>query len=123
MTPTRALLFLVGCIGTRGVIAYAAAHAAGSAWALRAMGVFGLAVAAGFFAIHAMGWRKTGPEVFGEKIWWNALRPVHGCLYLAFALMALSGHGDEAWIPLAVDTALGLTAFVAKHSGVTTGWA
>ena len=28
-----------------------------------------------------MNLRKTGLEVFGDKIWWNNLRPIHGILY------------------------------------------
>ena len=30
-------------------------------------------------------YRKTGKEVFGSKIWWNDLRPVHASLYILFA--------------------------------------
>lgn len=104
----RAALFLIGCMGSRAALAYAA-HAAPE-WALRAMGVAGLLVAAAFFAIFAGGWRSTGPEVFGDRIWWDDLRPVHGGLYLAFAALALRGR-RAAWVPLALDVAVGLAAF------------
>lgn len=106
----RAALFLVGCLGSRAALAWAAHALAASPW-LRALGLGGLAIAAGFFAIFAMGWRRTGPEVFGGRIWWDDLRPVHGALYLAFAALALLGR-PGAWVPLGVDAAVGLAAFV-----------
>lgn len=118
MALARPLLFLVGCVGVRAALAYAA-YAAGRAGAtawLRAMAVAALAVAAGFFLIYANGWRTTGPETFGDRIWWNDLRPVHGALYLAFAVLALRGS-EAAWIPLAVDVSIGLAAFVLHRTG------
>lgn len=113
----RAALFLVGCIGSRAALAYAA-HAAASpaapAWALRVMGLGGLAISVAFFAIFFMGWRTTGREVFGDKIWWDDLRPVHAGLYLAFAALALRGRRG-AWVPLAIDVTVGLTAFLIQR--------
>lgn len=109
----RAALFLVGCMGSRAALVYAA-HAASRpgapAWVLRVMGAAGLAIAISFFAIFLGGLRSTGPEVFGDRIWWDDLRPVHGALYLAFATLALHGRRG-AWVPLAVDVLVGLAAF------------
>jgi len=40
----------------------------------------------GQFYLYINDLRKTGIEVFGIKIWWNQLRPVHGVLYLLFSI-------------------------------------
>ena len=112
MTPLRAALFLIGCMGAR----------IGAAWAARVaprdrlpvLGAVAAVIAAGFFIIYAFDLRKTGAEVFGERIWWNALRPVHGTLYATFAILAIQKN-ESAWIVLAADAALGLAAFVRQH--------
>jgi hypothetical protein len=53
-------------------------------------------------------------EVFGEKIWWNDLRPIHGTLYLLFAYYAIRGS-KYAWTILLVDVLFGLIAFFIHH--------
>ena len=79
------------------------------------MGAIALLPSAGFFLIYAMGWRRTGAEVGGGRIWWNDLRPVHGALYLAFAVLALRRSG-LAYVPLAIDVLLGLSAYLVVRS-------
>lgn len=113
----RAALFLVGCMGSRTALAYAAhvaARPSAPAWALPVMGAGAALTALAFLSIFFMGWRTTGAEVFGDKIWWGNLRPVHAGLYLAFAALAFRGHRG-AWVPLAIDVAVGLTAFVVNR--------
>jgi len=105
----RLLLFLIGCIGMRSLFAYAAKVA--SVGVLRIMGWLALIPAFGLMYIFATGSRKTGAEVFGEKIWWNSLRPIHSAMYFAFALLAINGLRGIAWKVLAADVALGLSAF------------
>lgn len=106
----RLLLFLIGCIGMRSLFAYAAKVA--SVGVLRIMGWLALIPAVGFLYIFVTGSRKTGAEVFGEKIWWNSLRPIHSVMYFAFALLAISGLHGIAWKVLAADVVLGLSAFL-----------
>ena len=108
----RFLLFLVGCMGTRFFFVWLA-KVVDETW-LRRMGYLALLPAIGFFTIWLTGIRKTGPEVFGERIWWNHLRPVHGALYGLFAWFAIQGRSD-AWMILLVDTLVGLTSFLAHH--------
>lgn len=105
----RILLFLIGCIGTRTALAVLAKNASPD-W-LRIMGALALVPAIGFYVIYIFGLRETGPEVFGEKIWWNDLRPIHGTLYLLFAIFAIQKK-DFAWMFLAADVAFGLGAYV-----------
>lgn len=112
----RTAAFLLGCMGVRAALAYAASRAGPPA--LRVMGLAALAVSLSFFVLYATGWRSTGPESSdpGGRIWWAALRPAHGTLYLAFALMALWGR-KGAWVPLALDAALGFAAWTAHRFG------
>jgi hypothetical protein len=105
----RMLLFLFGCIGTRTALAVGAKFASPNV--LQAMGALALLPALGFFIIFIFKLRETGPEVFGDKIWWNNLRPIHGTMYLLFAIFALR-KSDKAWMFLAADVAFGLIAYV-----------
>ena len=78
------------------------------------MGYLALLPAIGFFYLFLTGTRKTGAEVFGDKIWWNDLRPVHGLLYSLFAYNAILGN-SSAWIYLLVDVIIGLVSFLVFH--------
>ena len=64
--------------------------------------------------MFASGNRKTGPEVFGGKIWWNNLRPIHSLLYFLFAYNAINGNRN-AWQFLLADVIIGLISFLAFH--------
>jgi len=79
------------------------------------MGYLALIPAIGFMIIYLGGYRKTGPEVFGDVIWWNNLRPVHAALYFTFAYLAITGVHQHAWKILALDATIGLVAFVYKQ--------
>ena len=81
---------------------------------LQYMGYLSIFPAVGFIYLFLTGSRKTGPEVFGDKIWWNDLRPVHGLLYLLFAYNAIKGN-DFAWLYLLIDVIIGLIAFLLFH--------
>ena len=108
----RFLLFLIGCIGTRDLFVYVAKNT--SAKYLPLLGYLALLPAIGFIYIYLTGSRKTGGEVFGEKIWWNDLRPIHSLLYFLFAYNAIIGN-NKAWIYLLVDVIFGLISFLIFH--------
>jgi hypothetical protein len=108
----RFLLFLFGCIGTRTLFVYLAKNA--NKTYLRYMGYLAILPAIGFFYIFLTGSRKTGPEVFDDKIWWNNLRPIHGIMYALFAYYAINGN-DFAWIYLLIDVIIGLISFLSFH--------
>jgi hypothetical protein len=113
MDISRVLLFLIGCIGTRAVITYVAYKA--SPDILQYLGYLALLPAIGFFTIYFMDLRKTGAEVFGERIWWNNLRPIHGMLYTLFAVSAITQQ-PHAWAWLLADVLLGLVSYIARHA-------
>ena len=108
----RFVLFLLGCIGTRSLLVYLAKNV--NKTILMYMGILALFPAIGFFYLFLTGSRKTGAEVFGDKIWWNNLRPIHGILYSLFAYNAIIGN-TQAWVYLLVDVLLGLTGFLIFH--------
>jgi len=108
----RFLLFFIGCIGSRLLLVYIAKNL--SINLLKYMGYALLVPALGFFYIYLTGIRQTGPEVFGQKIWWNNLRPIHGLLYLLFSYNAINGN-PNSWIYLLIDVLFGLTSFILHH--------
>jgi hypothetical protein len=108
----RIALFLIGCIGLRLLFVYIAKRA-NTTW-LRYMGYLALLPAFGFIYIYITGSRKTGPEVFGDKIWWNYLRPIHSLLYFLFAYNAINGN-PHSWMFLLADVLIGLINFVIHH--------
>jgi len=108
----RFLLFLFGCIGTRSLLVYIAKNL--SKQYLFYLGWLTLIPATGFMYIFLTGTRQTGAEVFGDKIWWNDLRPVHSLIYFAFSYNAIMGNMN-AWVYLLVDVIIGLISFLSYH--------
>ena len=108
----RFLMFLIGCIGVRSLFVIIAKYV--NTQYLKYMGYIALLPAIGFIYIYLTGSRKTGPETFGEKIWWNNLRPIHSILYFLFAYNAINGN-KQAWIYLLVDVLFGLISFLLHH--------
>jgi len=108
----RFLLFLFGCIGMRSLFVIIAKYS--PVKYLKYLGYLALLPTLGFLYIFFSGVRQTGAEVFGEKIWWNDLRPIHAVFYLLFAYNAIIGNAD-AWIYLLMDVLFGLSAFLIFH--------
>lgn len=108
----RFLLFLIGCIGMRTLFAFIANKI--NLEYLPYLGYLALIPAIGLTYIYITDSRQTGGEVFGEKIWWNDLRPVHALLYASFAYSAINKNQDS-WKFLAWDAILGLGVFLFHH--------
>jgi len=108
----RFLLFIFGCIGTRSLFVYIAKNTRPKYLPL--LGYLALLPAIGFMYIYLTGSRKVGIETFGEKIWWNDLRPIHSLLYFLFAYNAIIGN-YKAWEYLLIDVLFGLTSFIFFH--------
>ena len=109
----RFLLFLLGCIGLRSLFVYLAKTLPINY--LKIMGFIALIPASSFLYIFLTGIRDTGAEVFGDKIWWNNLRPVHSFLYYGFSYFAINGNRDIAWKFLFGDVIFGLLSFLIYH--------
>ena len=108
----RFLLFLIGCIGMRSIFVIVAKNS--NAEYLKYMGYLALLPAIGFIYIYLTGSRKIGGETFGDKIWWNNLRPIHSLVYFLFAYNAIIGN-KNAWLYLLFDVIFGLTSFLIFH--------
>jgi hypothetical protein len=111
----RIALFLIGCVGTRLGLVYAAKNV--GARMLEVLGALAVLPAVGFFYLFFTDSRKTGPEVFGDRIWWNHMRPFHGAMYTIFAAMALF-HIPNAWMVLLLDVFVGFLAFLKHHTSI-----
>ena len=117
MNPVKKskLLFFLGCIPARLLLAYIAyallknSDKSDNKTLLYMLVAVTVVIGVGFWAIYLNGWRKTGGETFGQQIWWNSLRPVHGSIYLLFSLAALLGYRN-AWVLLFADVCLGVIA-------------
>ena len=109
MLTKRLLLFLIGCIGARTILAYVAKS---SPTLLPYLGIITLAIGLGLFYYYFTGKRTKGP--FGDKIWWNDLRPIHGIFYSLFAYNAIIGN-KNAWMYLLIDVIIGLLSFLIFH--------
>ncbi len=108
----RIALFLIGCMGARSLLVYLAYQKSTRKY----VAFFTALVAIGFMYIYLTGSRKKGPEVFGDRIWWNDLRPVHATLYATAALMIWTNrYANDAWKVLLLDLFIGLFAFANKH--------
>ena len=108
----RILLFLCGCIVVRILLVFIAKNIDINYLPYLVYGATLLAF--GFMFIYLTGIRQTGPEVFGDKIWWTNLRPVHSLMYLLFSYNAINGN-PNAWIYLLVDVIIGLISFLSFH--------
>ena len=108
----RFLLFIIGCMGSRTLLVIIAKNL--SIKYLKYMGYLALLPAFGFIYLYLTGSRTTGAEVFGDKIWWNYLRPIHSLLYFLFAYNAINGN-SYSWIFLLIDLIIGFTNFLYFH--------
>ena len=105
------ILFLVGCIGTRTGITILSNKLQKEY--LVYLGYIALIPAIGFLYIYLNDLRKIGMEAQGI-IWWNELRPIHGILYLLFAIYAIKGK-KFAWKILAFDTVMGVVLWFIRY--------
>jgi hypothetical protein len=102
---------MIGCIGARLFLVILAKNAL-LPW-LKIMGYLALLPSLGFMYLFLSGSRK-GTGAFGEKIWWESLRPFHSLLYFLFALFAIKGR-REAWVFLFLDVVIGSAGFFYVH--------
>lgn len=109
--PSRWLLFLIGCIGTRLLFVIAARFS--NRKTLPYLGYAALVPAIGMMYLWLTSSRLTGAEA-GGKVWWHPWRFVHSALYFAFALSAIQ-QKTNAYLYLAADVMVGLALFFAHY--------
>ena len=106
------LAFLIGCMGARLLLVYVIKQL-NKGW-LRLVGYLAILPVFGFLYIFFTGVRNN-VGAFGEKVWWNGLRPVHAILYSLFAYFAILGN-RHAWKFLFVDAIVSLAGFLWFHT-------
>ena len=111
----RFLAFLLLCIPTRIIIAFIAKSV--DQKYLPYLGYLAILPAIGFAYIFIFGKRKRGAETFGQKIWWNNLRPIHSFLFALFAYLAISKN-KNSYVVLFADAFIGLLSFLYYHYSV-----
>lgn len=111
----RILLFLLGCIPMRLLITYISKYVGDNYNDyLPYLGYIAIIPAFVWIYMFIFDKRKTGAEVFGDKIWWNNLRPIHAILYLLFAYNAINKN-TNSYIYLLIDVVFGLISFIIFH--------
>ena len=108
----RIMLFVFGCIFLRVLMVYHIKHTDPDI--LPAYAAIGLMLSIGWTFIYLTDSRKSGPEVFGDRIWWNDLRPVHASLYFLSSIYALN-KSPYSYIPLGIDAGIGMSSFLIHH--------
>jgi hypothetical protein len=103
---------MIGCMGSRLLFTVVSGLSYG--WFLQLLGFVALIPVLGWFYIMFITPRDTGFELFGDKIWWKNLRPVHTILWIFFAYLAVTKN-KLAWVVLLLDTILGLSSFLLFH--------
>ena len=111
----RFIAFLFGCILVRSLFIVIALKI--NRKYLPYLGILALIPASGFLYIYFGNYRKKGGETFGQKIWWNHLRPLHAMLYLIFAYLAIK-KSKISYKPLLIDVIIGLLSFLYYHWSV-----
>lgn len=106
------------CVAARLMLVLIAYHLSGNRMYLRLLGFLALIPAIGFMLIWMFRWRRTGVEVGGGPIWWDALRPVHSLLFATFAFLAIGGY-PRAYVVLLADVYIGIVAHTfVRHLGL-----
>lgn len=108
----RILYFLVGCITARTLLAILPIYLPYKWLQIYSIPIF--LIGASFLFLYFTDGRLNAPEG-GGITWWANYRLMHGVLYLA-ASIYLFKKQRFAWIPLGLDTLLGLSLFLFKHS-------
>lgn len=106
------LLFLLGCIPVRLLVTFIAKIA--NLTVLRILGILFLIPATGI-TYYAISGTRNNVGAFGEKVWWNSMRPVHAILFFCFAYYAIIGN-KCAYVYLLIDTIMSLFSFLYFHS-------
>jgi hypothetical protein len=115
----RYALFLGGCIPARIGLAFLAKYLSATPSLYKLYGYILLLPAFGFLYLFFTGKRTSGPETFGQRIWWNKFRLLHGIIYLLFCYNAIFNPSFKSnYLILLLDAFLGIVLFLLHHSNI-----
>ena len=115
METKRIIVFLCGCILARTLLVLMAKKL--DKKYVKIMGYIALPIGLSFMYLYFIGNAGADSQLewLGDKkIWWNELRPVHGALYLLFALFAIK-QKEYSWVFLLIDVIVGLVSWLIHH--------
>jgi hypothetical protein len=115
METKRIIVFLCGCILARTLLVLMAKKL--DKKYVKIMGYIALLIGLSFMYLYFIGNAGADSQLewLGDKkIWWNELRPVHGALYLLFALFAIK-QKEYSWVFLLIDVIVGLVSWLIHH--------
>lgn len=123
ISTKRILTFLFGCILLRIILALSAYYFESKEYRipLVIMGIIALIMGLSFFSIYfdIAGTDSANKQLQvwmdqDSKVWWNDLRPLHGTLYIVFALLVFFNI-KYSYVLLSLDVTIGLIAWVLHH--------
>ena len=94
------IIYLVGCIGSRGVVIYISKTTTPDDLGYVGLLYIGISI---YFCYKFFINQADDNPVF--------LRPIHTLLYLAFAFYAICGYSDDAWKILLIDIIFGVSVY------------
>ena len=112
LTSNRISLFLIGCIGARILLTYIVKIHNTKYKNILAAILFIQAL--GLSIIYIKKYRKTGLEVFGNKIWWNFARPFHALMYYLTSYLVYVKN-KNAYIVIGLDTLVGVILYLTHY--------
>jgi hypothetical protein len=112
----KILVFLIVCIGIRTSFVVLAKNV--NINYLPYLGYGGMGISISFAYMYFTKARKKG--IFGDKVWWDSLRPVHAFNYGFFAYLAIN-KSCYSYYPLLIDVIIGLTAFLYHKRNILYG--
>ncbi len=111
----KQLLFIFLCIPVRLLISTLPLNL--SVDYLRLLGVISLIPAVGFFYYYS----KDDVNNFGQDVWWQAIRPVHGALWLLAGILALFDKPELSSGFFTIDVIVGILALYSRNLGYFPG--
>ena len=121
ISKERMLTFLIGCLGTRSLLAYIAYYAEdNNIDSLQILlGVLAIFIGIGFITIWLFGNELANDQLKvwkdkDDKLWWNNFRIVHGIIYILFGIFSLM-EIQGAYKLLIIDLILGLLLWIMHH--------
>jgi hypothetical protein len=126
ISKERIATFLFGCILLRSVLVYLAYYLQENQHEyllnllIAVCFVIGLSMILIYFGygIESADKQLQGWKDDDSVLWWNHLRPLHGFLFILFAVLTFLGY-KNTWVILLLDTLIGLSAWLMHHKFIT----
>ena len=122
ISSKRILTFLFGCILLRIILALSAYYFESNKYRIPViMGIVAFIMGLSFFSIYfdIAGTASVNKQLQvwmdqDSKVWWNNLRPLHGTMYIIFALLVFFNI-KYSYVVLSLDVTIGLIAWILHH--------